>query len=134
VDLPLPRAPVRRDLVVLPTRSSAMFPGSRLHLRGRSGLISAAQALRPANARTHQEREYCPNVCSGIDVRTIKGDPRPPRDPDSYVERQPLMRTGITRSTRLTNRFSSKVENLAHVVTPTSRSRLNEDGTQTNQA
>ena len=68
-------------------------------------------------AKPSPERKYSPDICTGIDVRVIAGNPDPSRISTSYVERNNLtMRMGMRRFTRLTNGFSKKVEFHAHAV------------------
>jgi IS1 family transposase len=60
---------------------------------------------------------YSPGECTGVDMRRVEGRPELAHVSTSYAERANLtMRMGMRRFTRLTNAFSKKAENHAHMV------------------
>jgi len=64
-----------------------------------------------------EQRRYSPAQCIGADMKVVSGNPDPKHVSTSFVERQNLtMRMGMRRFTRLTNGFSKKLDNHAHMV------------------
>jgi IS1 family transposase len=62
-------------------------------------------------------RRYSPSECVGTRTENITGNPDPKHISTSYAERANLtMRMAMRRFTRLTNAFSKKLENHAHMV------------------
>jgi IS1 family transposase len=62
-------------------------------------------------------RRYSPAECIGTRSENITGNPDPKHISTSYTERANLtMRMSMRRFTRLTNAFSKKLENHAHMV------------------
>lgn len=60
---------------------------------------------------------YSPAECIGCERKVIEGNPDPKHISTSFAERQNLtMRMHMRRFTRLTNAFSKKFENHAHMV------------------
>jgi len=62
-------------------------------------------------------RRYSPSDCVGTRTEKITGNPDPKHVSTSYAERAKLtMRMAMRRFTRLTNAFSKKLDNHAHMV------------------
>jgi IS1 family transposase len=69
------------------------------------------------NAPEAAKGRYSPAECIGAKKERIEGNPDPKYVSTSYAERQNLtMRMHMRRFTRLTNAFSKKFENHAHMV------------------
>jgi IS1 family transposase len=81
------------------------------------GDIDYAMLVKIYGASPEGQRRYSPAVCTGAHKYRIGGSPDPKHVSTSYVERQNLnIRMGNRRMTRLTNAFSKKAENHAHMM------------------
>ena len=79
--------------------------------------IDVDYAVQTKHYADAQSGRYSPPRFTGSAKEVIKGDPNPRHISTSFVERQNLtMRMGMRRFTRLTNGFSKKAENHAHMV------------------
>ena len=79
--------------------------------------IDYAMLVKIYGASPEGQRRYSPAVCTGARKFRIEGNPDPKHVSTSFVERQNLnIRMGNRRMTRLTNAFSKKAENHAHMM------------------
>ena len=79
--------------------------------------IDYAQLIKIYGVPADAEKRYSPPECLGTKVEEISGNPDPEHISTAYVERRNLsMRMGMRRFTRLTNAFSTKIENHVHAI------------------
>jgi IS1 family transposase len=68
-------------------------------------------------SEAESQRRYSPRVCTGTITQIVSGEPDQKHINTSFAERQNLtMRMSMRRFTRLTNAFSKKFENQAHML------------------
>ena len=81
------------------------------------GDIDYAMLVKVYGAAPEGQRRYSPAICTGAHKYRVEGNPDPKHVSTSFVERQNLnIRMGNRRMTRLTNAFSKKAENHAHMM------------------
>jgi IS1 family transposase len=105
----------------LANRVQLTSDGHRPYLEAIEGAFVAdidyAMLVKVYGAAPEGQHRYSPAVCTGAHKHRIEGHPDPKHVSTSFVERQNLsMRMGNRRMTRLTNAFSKKAENHAHMM------------------
>jgi IS1 family transposase len=81
------------------------------------GDVDYAMLVKVYGAAPEGQRRYSPAICTGARKHRVEGNPDPKHVSTSFVERQNLnIRMGNRRMTRLTNAFSKKAENHAHMM------------------
>jgi IS1 family transposase len=105
----------------LASRVQLTSDGHRPYLEAIEGAFGAdidyAMLIKIYGAAPEGQRRYSPAICTGARKYRIEGNPDPQHVSTSYVERQNLnIRMGNRRMTRLTNAFSKKAENHAHMM------------------
>ncbi len=79
--------------------------------------VHYAQLVKIYGQAPEGQRRYSPAVCTGATKHKVMGNPAREYVSTSYIERQNLnIRMGNRRMTRLTNAFSKKAENHAHMM------------------
>ena len=105
----------------LANRVQLTSDGHRPYLEAVEGAFGAdidyAMLVKIYGPAPEGERRYSPAVCTGARKHRIEGNPDKKHVSTSYVERSNLsIRMGNRRMTRLTNAFSKKAENHAHMM------------------
>jgi hypothetical protein len=91
--------------------------GDRCDGCGWAGRADLGKPSRKSLSTNRAGRRYSPAECIGTRTDNITGNPDPKHVSTSYAERANLtMRMAMRRFTRLTNAFSKKLENHAHMV------------------
>ncbi len=81
------------------------------------GDIDYAMLVKVFGPAPEGQRRYSPAECIGAVKHRVEGNPDPKHVSTSFAERQNLsMRMGNRRMTRLTNAFSKKAANHAHMI------------------
>lgn len=81
------------------------------------GDIDYAMLVKVYGPAPKGQHRYSPPQCNGAHKHRVEGNPDPKHVSTSFVERQNLnIRMGNRRMTRLTNAFSKKAENHAHMM------------------
>jgi IS1 family transposase len=105
----------------LSTRVQLTSDGHKPYLQAIEGAFGAdidyAMLVKTYGAAPEGQRRYSPADCTGAIKRPVTGNPNAKHISTSYSERQNLnIRMGNRRMTRLTNAFSKKAENHAHMM------------------
>ena len=105
----------------LASRIQLTSDGHKPYLEAIEGAFGAdidyAMLVKVYGAAPEGQRRYSPAICTGAHKHRVEGNPDPEHVSTSFVERSNLsMRMGNRRMTRLTNAFSKKAENHAHMM------------------
>ena len=105
----------------LASRVQLTSDGHKPYLEAIEGAFGAdidyAMLVKVYGAAPEGQRRYSPAICTGAHKHRVVGNPDPKHVSTSFVERQNLnIRMGNRRMTRLTNAFSKKAENHAHMM------------------
>jgi IS1 family transposase len=105
----------------LASRVQLTSDGHRPYLEAVEGAFGAnidyAMLVKTYGEAPEGQRRYSPPICTGARRHRVEGNPDPKYISTSFSERQNLnIRMGNRRMTRLTNAFSKKAENHAHMM------------------